>query len=347
MAEANNFENLFEAALTELTTASQKTEEVVTEGESTVVEVQESVADATETEAVGETEAKVEESEEAADSSADETVKSPIAVTEEDIIVLPDGTEVSVKEATLRQRDYTRKTQALAEERKQLESEKADAAQAVEYVNNLSQRWEENQAEVVSGFVASTEDPTLVLSQVIVELAKAEKLDPKFLETFGITPEVQAKWSSEVKGQTELAEVKARLSKFEQERAAIEETNAQKAQEEALVAEYDRQWQEIAKANNLAGDPNKEIEAKLELLNYALENEVPNLKAAWKALQFEKSQAKPAKAPVKKAEVDAKKAATGAITPKSTGGSIVAGRIASNIEDAAWQAFQELTSRKS
>lgn len=344
MAEVNDFENLFEAALTDLNTANQKTSDEATEEESTLVQVEDSVADATETDADEETETTVEENDDAAD-SVDETEKSPIAVTEDDTIVLPDGTEVSVKEATLRQRDYTRKTQALAEERKALESERAQATQAIEYVTSLSQRWESNQAEVVSGFVSSTEDPTLVLSQVIVELAKAEKLDPKFLETFGITPEVQEKWVSEVKGQSELAEVKARLSKFEQERAAFEETNAAKAVEDSLIAEYDRQWAEIATTNNLVGDPNKEIESKLELLNYALENEVPNLKAAWKALQFEKSQAKPAKAPVKKAEVDAKKAATGAITPKSTGGSIVAGKIATNIEDAAWQAFQELSSR--
>jgi hypothetical protein len=346
MTDERNFEELFEAALTELNTATQKTEEVVEKVNTTDAQVEESVADTNETEAEGEAAAPVEEVEETVEKSDKTDTKSPIAVTEEDVIVLPDGTEVSVREAALRQADYTRKTQALADERKELDAERQSAQQAVEYVNNLSEQWQTNQAGVVSGFLSSTEDPTLVLSQVIVELAKAEKLDPKFIETFGITAEVQEKWANEAKSNSELAEVKARLSRFEQERAANEQVNSAKAAEEALIAEYENQWVQIATENNLNLDPAKATEAKLELLQYALQNEVPNLKAAWKALQYEKSLAKPV-VDKKKAAVDAKKVATNAITPKSTGGQVVAGKIATNIEDAAWQAFQELTSKKS
>jgi len=342
VADQENFENLFAEALAELGTAQQPTAEATTEGQTEPA--QEPVVETTETEAVGDTVAGETEEQETAENSEAAPDKGPIAVTESDVIVLPDGTEVSVKEAALRQRDYTRKTQALAEERKVFETERATAQSAVEYVENLTKAWQSNQAEVVSNFVASTADPTLVLSQVIVELAKADKLDPKFAETFGITAEVQEKWSAEAKSQSELQSVKQRLEKFESEKAAAEAAQSAQAQEEAIIAEYDNQWAQIAAANGLTLDPAKEAEAKVELLQYALQNEIPNLKAAWKALQYEKSQAK-ASDP-KKSAAEAKKAATGVITAKSTGGSVVSSQAPGSIEDAAWAAFQELTSRK-
>ena len=345
MAEEQNFESLFEAALAELeSTAQQPTAEESTEGNAEPA--QEPVAETTDSEAVGETEAGEEETPASTESSDAEKAQSgPIAVTEEDVIVLPDGTEVSVKEAALRQADYTRKTQALSEERKAFEAERAAAQTAVEYVENLTKSWQANQAEVVSGFVASTEDPTLVLSQVIVELAKSDKLDPQFMETFGITPEIREKWSSEAKSQSELADVKNRLERFEREKLAVEQATSAKAQEDALIAEYENQWTQIKVSNKLDLDPTQDVEAKLEVLQYALANEIPNLAAAWKALQFEKSQtAKPATP--KNAAVDAKKLATGAISSKSSGGSVVTAKAPTNIEDAVWTAFNELTSKK-
>jgi len=342
MADQENFENLFEAALSELTkSAEQPTEVVAPEGQTDTAPAE--VVESTEANAAGEAEAGEAEVEAAADSEGD-TDKGPIAVTEADVIVLPDGTEVSVKEAVLRQADYTRKTQALAEERRALEADKATANSAVEYVSNLTKAWQTNQAEVVSGFVASTEDPTLVLSQVIVELAKLEKLDPKFLETFGITPETQEKWAAEAKSQSELQSVKARLERFENEKAAAEAAQSARAQEESMIAEYESQWAQIKATSGLTLDPVNEVEVKIELLQYALNNDIPNLKAAWKALQFEKSQAAPAADP-KKAAVAAKKAATGAISPKSSGGSVSAPKPINSIEDAVLQAFQELTSK--
>ena len=343
MTEETSFEDLFGAALAELnTTADQPTDEAHTEGQAAEAQV-ESGETSTETEAVGTTEAETEGDTEAVENNDAEKTSGPIVVTEADTIALPDGTEILVKEAVLRQADYTRKTQALAEERKSFDAQRDAVASQVEYVENLTKAWQTNQAEVVSGFVASTEDPTLTISQVIVELAKTNKLDPQFLETFGITPEIQEKWVGDVKNQSELAEVKARLNKFEQDRSAQEAAANAKAQEENLISEYDNQWAQIKVANNLNFDATQEVEAKLELLKYALDNDITNLKTAYNALQYEKS--KTASTSAKKAEVNAKKEATGAITAKSTGGSVVGNRQPGSIEDAAWAAFQELTSK--
>lgn len=343
MAEETTFENLFSEALSELSKAEQPTDEAP-EVENAVEAQDEVTEEVTESETVGETEAETEVVEETAESGDEEaSSKGPIAVTESDVIVLPDGTEVSVKEAALRQADYTRKTQALADERKAVEAEREATRAQVEYVENLTKAWQSNQAEVVSGFVASTEDPTLTISQVIVELAKADKLDPQFLQTFGITKDVQEKWAEETKSNSELSEIKTRLNRFEQERAQQDALAAQQAEEAKLVQEYENQWAQIKVENRLNLDPVKEVEVKLNLLRYALDNDLTNLKVAYKAFKFEESQK--AESP-KKAAVSAKKEATGAITAKSTGGSVAATRPPSNIEDAAWAAFQELTSKQ-
>ncbi len=341
MTEQDNFENLFEAALLELnkSTAEQPT------NETEQVETNEptDVAEATEVNN-GETEVGEVEAETSVDSEGDTDTK-PIAVTENDTIVLPDGTTVSVKEATLRQSDYTRKTQALAEEKRQIEADRSAAQSAVEYVENLTKAWQSNQAEVVSGFISSTDDPTLILSQVIVELAKAEKLDPKFLETFGITPETQDKWASEAKNQNELQSVKARLERFENEKASELRSQKEKQQEEQLVQEYENQWKNIVIENNIKLEPQQELDLKLEVLQYALNYGIPNLNAAWKALQFEKSKNVTPAVNKNKAAVDAKKLATNAITSKSAGKSVVTNKPVQNIEDAVWQTFNELTNK--
>jgi hypothetical protein len=342
MAEESTFENLFQEALSELTKAEQPTD-AAPAVEDTVEAQVETTDIVEETEAVGETVEQTEEVGEVAESGTDEASKGPIAVTESDTIVLPDGTEVSVKEAALRQADYTRKTQALADERKAVEAEREATRSQVEYVENLTKAWQSNQAEVVSGFVASTEDPTLTISQVIVELAKADKLDPQFLQTFGITKETQEKWAEETKSSSELSEIKGRLNRFEQERAEQDILAKNQADEAALIQEYDNQWAQIKSENRINLEPTQEIEMKLELLRYALDNDMTNLKVAYKALRFDQSQKA---ADPKKIAATAKKEASGAITAKSTGGSVAVTRAPGNIEDAAWAAFQELTSKK-
>jgi len=343
MAGTNDFENLFEAALAELNTAEQPTVEE-NPVENAVAETEQQVETPAEPEAVAENvEATEEETNPAENGEANDTGR--VTVTDEDVILLPDGTEVSVKEAVLRQRDYTRKTQALADERKAFEDQRASAQSNLEYVESLQKAWQNNQAEVISGFIASAQDPTLVLSQAIVDLAKQNKLDPQFLDTFGITAEVREKWVGEVQSKSELADMKARLERFEQEKLTADQSSQAKQQEDALIAEYEAQWAQIAATAGLA-NPAEAAQAKIELLQYALENGIPNLQAAWKAQQYEKGQsAKPA-AKANKAAVDAKKVATGAITSKSAGGAAVTPKQPGTIEDAVWTAFQELTSKK-
>ena len=50
------------------------------------------------------------------------------------------------------------------------------------------------------------------------------------METFGIKPETQEKWSSEAKSQSELQNVKARLERFENEKTLELQSQKEKQQ---------------------------------------------------------------------------------------------------------------------
>jgi hypothetical protein len=85
-------------------------------------------------------EAEVEEMEESEEESeSDEPAEAGVVeVSEEMEFMLPDGTTVSGKDLLLRQADYTRKTQALAEERKELEAQLEELSGSTEYVDKLA-----------------------------------------------------------------------------------------------------------------------------------------------------------------------------------------------------------------
>jgi hypothetical protein len=349
MGMSDNFEELFSQALTELTShdAEPTAEESVTETETTEAtteEVEPTDANAAEAEPeqdpAGEP-ATGDEVEDNSEKPADES--GVVAVEEDSIIRLPDGSEVSVKEAALRQADYTRKTQQLAEERKLLEGSKAEFAEALSYVDSLKTAWSKNPAEVVAGFVASSSDPTLLYSQVLIELSKSGTLDNTFLETFGITPDVQKQWQEQASREADLDDVRRRLDTYETEKAEREAQAKFEAEQEAAIAEYEKQWDELKGEFGLAVTGKDELELKIEVLQYASSRGITDLRTAFAARQFEKSrQSAPAAA---KPAVSEKKRATSVVTAKGTTGSGAPAKPVSSLEDAAWEAFREISSR--
>ena len=308
----------------------ETTEEVeVTEADSEDQEVDETEA-----------EAEVEETEESEEDESDEPAEAGVVeISEEMEFKLPDGTTVSGKDLLLRQADYTRKTQALAEERKELEAKLEELSGSTEYVDKLATAWEENPVGVISGFLADTDDPTTALAQTIVELAKTNLLDPKFLETFGITPEVQEKWYSESKRESEVAELRRRLDQQDREREERESASTADRELREMLEEYERQWDRVVRNNGLSED---DVDSKIAVLEYARDNAITNLEKAYAAWRYEQIQAEKAKQPS-----SAKKRATGAVSKKSSSKSTVSDtKRPGNVEDAAWEAFQELTAGK-
>lgn len=261
-----------------------------------------------------------------------------VAVNDDDVLKLPDGTEVSVKEALLRQADYTRKTQAVAEERKELDAQLESFSEAINYVENLRNSWTENPVNVISAFVSSTEDATLTFTQVLVDLAQNDKIDQQFLDTFGITKEVRDTWSNTSKQSNELADVKRRLESFETDKVRQEQSYAEQLAVQEAVAGYESQWNSIKHEFDLNLPLDEELQLKIKTLEYASEKGILDLRTAYAAVSFE-TQAKSAKKSVDK------KKPTNAITSKGTTGSVSQTKKVSSIEDAAWEAFNEISSQ--
>jgi hypothetical protein len=199
--------------------------------------------------------------------------------------------EISLKEALAgyqRQADYTRKAQALAAEREELISAQSEFAETLNTLGVLDEAWDENPVQVLAHFTANTDNPTMSLALLIKELATANLLDQEFLEMFGITKEVRQTWGKD----TEVEQLKRKVSKSEQEK----QTKAQEAAYEAEVAQamnqYELQIDEILAAEGLKLKPSQRDAFRTRLAQYAYENELTNLKAAYKALKYEESQKK-------------------------------------------------------
>lgn len=324
--------NVFEEALQGLGTEygfEVASEVVDSEVESEELEIVELEAEAESEEVEGD------EDEEASDEPAD---SGPVSISEDMQFQMPDGTIVEAKDLILRQADYTRKTQALAEERKQLEMQLEELSGSTEYVDKLASAWEDNPVGVISGFLADTDDPTTALAQTIVELAKTNLIDPKFLETFGITSEVQQKWSEQSKRDSEIADLRRRLDHQELERQHREEASLADREMQEMLEEYERQWERVVRNNDLSVD---DIDSKISVLEYARDNQITNLEKAYGAWRYEQIQAEKTKK-----SSSAKKRATGAVSKTSSSKPTASDPKPGNVEDAAWAAFHELTSGK-
>lgn len=282
---------------------------------------------------------EVEGDEQEGESEDDEPADAGVVKLSEDMTFeLPDGTTVSAKDVLLRQADYTRKTQELAEQRKELEEQMDELGESSAYVEKLATAWEENPVQVISGFFADVDDPTAALAQVIVDLAKADMLDPKFLETFGINAEVREKWSSEGKREREIAELRRKVEGQESERQAREAADREARELEKAVQEFERQWDAVVSKNGLSAD---DLDIKVAVLEYARDNEIINLEKAYAAYKYEQIQSEKARKPVSE-----KKRATGAVTKRAATKPSEPKRAPGDIEGAAWEAFNELTAGK-
>jgi chemotaxis response regulator CheB len=217
--------------------------------------------------------------------------------------------EVSLKELKAgyqRQADYTREKQALKKQIEEFEEVSGNLIEAYEGLQSLEQAWEENPITVLSQFFSTTENPTYAMALTIKELAVANLLDQDFLDMFGVTSEVKRQWSQETQSTRVQQEQKATGSRREQELAAAqEELEIQKA-----IAEYDRQIDEILDAEGLDFTVKQRTAFRKELATYAAENELTNLKAAYKAFKYEETQTKKKAAAKTAAKAKDKKAAS-------------------------------------
>lgn len=276
-----------------------------------------------------------EEDAEVADTSGEAVVELPSGGK----VRLPDGTEVDVDKAVLLQSDYTKKTQQLAEERKQFENERAQITDAYEKMRDWYEQRSSNPSDWVREIVEGAGDPTATIAKALYELANNGKLDPEFVKAFGIdAAEVQQRAAKSDKDR-EVEELRKRLDQREA-------TEAEQAAIRQQAAQYQAQWDEIKNTNGLNFDSGEsEVEAKRELLNFALQNRLSHsLVDAYDLMQFRRSrtvQPQAEQAPKPDPQVTEKKRASRAVTPKSAGGSGQERRKPISTRDAALQVLED------
>lgn len=211
-----------------------------------------------------------------------------VAVDEESTYALPDGTEVrgsELRDGWLRQADYTRKTQQLAKQNRDV---KQREQQIADWLQNVRERPGDAILEVASGTddptsaftsaLAASGNPTANVAQVLKQLAGAGKLDPEFVEHFGIdTSDGPVGQQADQAAKDDRIE---RLEKRDQERE-------QSQRQQQMVTEYRQQWDSIKEQSELDfGDSDDaEREARIELMKFARDRQIPDLGDAYAVME--------------------------------------------------------------
>lgn len=306
--------DIISEALGELADPVEDTQENVAEvAEDTEVEDLDETSD--EEVESGETEELDESDDEVEDASDSETYT---------VKVDGETVEVTLKEALAgyqRQADYTRKMQALAEERKQFEEASEEIGGVLQQVQALDEAWAEDPVMVLAQFTANTDNPTHAVALLIKELAGAGMLEQQFLEMFGITPEVRQSWAQETRANQQMRaqratqnETMTRAQELEQEQAI-----------QQAIAEYDAQIDDILESEGLDLTVKERKAFRSELAGYARDNDITNLKAAYKAMKYEESRKKQTLAKKTAERAKAKKAVTAVNRGSSPAGAPVDG----------------------
>ena len=208
--------------------------------------------------------------------------------------------------------------QALKEEREAFEAETQGYNQAIEQIQQLDVAWENDPIDVLTNLTASTENPGYTLGLLIRSLAANDLLPPEALEYFGIDEKTKQEYVQE----NELTRLRRELSERERLEKELEQRNYTAQQEQMIeqtIQQFDNQINEIIAEEGIELKTEFETATfKAEVLNYAKDNQIYDMKKAYAALAFEKSRAEKAKA--KKVAVSSeKKAATKVISKGSAG----------------------------
>jgi hypothetical protein len=265
---------------------------------------------------VGEDEILATDDEEETTEEAEETESKEAGETFE-VKVDGETVKITLDEALAgyqRQADYTRKAQALAAEREEIEQAKSEFSEVVQQVSALDTAWNENPISVIAHFTASTENPTQAVALLIKELASANLLEREFLDVFGITPEVRGQWSQEA----EINQLRSKAARSDTEAKTRAEAAEMEAAVQRAIVQFDRDLDEIISSEGLNLNTSQRAEFRKQLAGYARDNEITNLRAAYKALRYEEDSQK-RKVAQKTAERTKQKKATSAVARKGSG----------------------------
>lgn len=249
--------------------------------------------------------------------------------------------EVSLQELKSgyqRQADYTRKSQALAAEKEEFEQTLTQFESTIETLRSLDSAWDENPVQVLAHFTANTDNPTQAVAMLIRELAVNDMLDQQFMDAFGITPDVKKVWSQ----QTEVDQLRSKANRADREQAARDEEYEFELAVQAATAEYDRQIDEILVEEGVDLNAEQRQLFRAHLAGYARENDLTNLKAAYKSMRYEQS--KQRASAEKAAERAKQKKSNNAVARSSSGGkgSVAVNNGETDLSEIIRQSMREL-----
>ena len=268
--------------------------------------------------------------------SDEEDPEGPVELDDEAKVRLKDGTEVTLaelREGALRRDDYTRKTQELADQRRELEEQR-------EKIDRFTSAFDDDPVGVLEKLVTSQKQPTHAVAHLLKGLADSGVLEEDFVRTF--IPEGGA-----VRQKAGEAAEQDRLSKIEQQLEQRQREERQQLERQETIATFERQWTSaVEKAGLKFESAEQEQELLREVLQYGVDNEITNIEAAYAAYAWNndlpRGGQKRQRDEGKTEKARQKKKATGAITRRSAGsGRTVKPRPASD-EEAISEAWDEV-----
>lgn len=207
-----------------------------------------------------------------------------------------DGEEVSVtldelKAGYSRQAHFTRSMQALKEEREVFETERQTQADTIEAIQQLDASWESNPIDVLTQLTISTGNAAHTLGMLIRELAVHDQLPAEALEYFGIDSATKTSWSQEAEV-NQLRKEREELEQLKESERKAKEEQAQTAQVQDAIKFFENQITEIISDEGIKFKTNSDRERfKTELLGYARDSQIMDLKKAYAALSYEMQRA--------------------------------------------------------
>jgi hypothetical protein len=363
---STDFTARLDEVLTELVTPTaqaETTEEAIDE------QSYETELDDEDTVEVSDADSDSDESDDDAETSDDDEANADVIDLDLDAVVRIDGREVKVSEALELKATFTKKTQALSEERKAFEEEMAAVQGRLDYVEQLEQIWQDNPAQVIVGFVTGSDDvdaedlfadavvelaesgsadANLLAVKVLIKLAANDLMEDELAQMIGFTDEVINRLKSQVKTEERVTKVERRLAAEERKQAKVDESYAYEAEVQQHVDALNQQWDRVVKTNpEVASLSELELlDLKQQILEYAAENDGVPLHVAYDALEAQRLRGKSAQRAAEAASRKKKAQGSRVVSRPSASGPSPSPRKKGDWDAAIAEAVAELESRR-
>ena len=195
-------------------------------------------------------------------------------------VVLSDGTETTVgdlNEGGLRLKDYTQKTQATAEERRELEGMREELEGWSQELTEFVDAAQQAPAEFIAGIAGQSPNPTLALVEAIKATHEAGKLDHRFAQMLNLGEPGTPVADVERDGKIEQSVAQLQAAEDARQEQAQQAQAAEEARQRLLA-----QWEQVKADEGLTfTTPAEEQQLLGEVAKFGNENGLADIKSAY------------------------------------------------------------------